>query len=208
MDFIFKSVYAATQQINDLPSADSTTKSFTEIMDEYRLWIMLAALILSLISLGWQIFKAIYDNKKENKIRIENLKLSINEDFWHKSVVLPVFVDKFVESISSWIQMLDNCTPDKINEIRSAFLKDKRELSSRTRLLCTVNELSRKNIREHLDEIEDSVIAYLYHLQTNSDNNSNKPSFNDKIYIKVESIFQELIQDHHQLAANSMVAKI
>lgn len=202
MDFILKSAYAAAEKINDIPSSvEPINKSFVETIDEYRLWIMFISLIIALISLGWQVGKHILDNKKESKKRIEDKNLSIDEGFWHKSVILPVFVDKFVESISNWTDMLNNCTNEKVDETRDAFIKEKRELSSRTRLLCTVNESSRENIRGYLDDIEETVMAHLFSI---SKNDNNSKSLNDRIYINVEKIFKELIKDHHQLASNSV----
>jgi hypothetical protein len=74
-----------------------------------------------------------------------------------------------VSSITHWIEAINN--PDKsVNEIRDNFKKDIRELISRTRFLCTVDEHARENIRTLLDEIEDCITCYLSEFRESANN--------------------------------------
>ncbi|WKJ91333.1 hypothetical protein QZJ86_04180 [Methylomonas montana] len=95
---------------------------------------------------------------------------SISDKYWHQSVILPLFIDKFVSSITSWIDdinTLEKCDHNtgklstKIDEIRDGFKKDITQLIYRTQLLCAVEEQVRVNVREKLDEIEDCITRYL-----------------------------------------------
>lgn len=182
MDFFIKASYAAATQ-----SPPATGAFF----DEYRVVIMSLSLLLSVIVFIWQIIKHFQD-KKANK---KSYSLSIAEGYWHQSVVLPLFVDKFVSSVTQWIDEINkpNKSNDEIIGIRDSFKKDIRELNSRTQLLCTVEEQARTNIRAQLEDIEDSVISYLSEA---SDNKKEPP--NDKVFKKSEAIFKELMNDHQR----------
>lgn len=189
MDFFIKASNAAAQVQDKAISNSSTTAE--GIFDEYRIWIMSLSLILAVVSFVWQIFKHFQDRKE----RKNDHALSIKEGYWHQSVVLPLFVDKFVSSVTQWIDVTNN--PDKpVEEIRDNFKKDIRQLISRTRLLCTVEEQARTNIREFLDDIEDCITRYLSDIKESADNKGSPP--NDKVFAKVEAILKELMQDHQR----------
>lgn len=190
MDFFIKSSYTAAQETSD----SSTVAFFDAFFDDHRVMIMSLSLLLSFIVFGWQIFKHFQDKKDDKR----SYGLSIQEGYWHKSVVLPLFVDKFVSSITEWTDDINspNKSVDRINEIRNKFKKDKRELSSRTKLLCTVEDQVKENIRKHLDEIEDSIIRYLSDIQLSPDDQTTLP--NQKIFENAEAIFKELMQDHQR----------
>ncbi len=189
MDFFIKASYAAAQLQDKVISNGSTTEE--GFFDEYRIWIMSLSLILAVVSLGWQIFKYLQDRRDHKK----DYALSINEGYWHQSVVLPLFIEKFVSSVTQWIDVINN--PDKsVDEIRDGFKKDIRELTSRTQLLCTVNEQARENIRTLLDDIEDCITRYLSDIKESANSKESPPK--DKIFAKVEAILKELMQDHQR----------
>jgi hypothetical protein len=182
MDFFIKAGYAAAQL-----QAEATSNSLTTaegFFDDPRIWIMFLSLILSVVSLGWQIKKHVQD-RKEHK-----------ENYWHQSVILPLFIDKFVLNVAQWIDVINNPDKSSIDVIRDNFKKDIRELISRTRLLCTVEEQAREKIRTLLDDIEESITCYLSDIKESTDNKKSPP--NDKVFAKVEAILKELMQDHQR----------
>lgn len=188
MDFFIRAGYAAEQLQNKAMSdSESVTESF---FDDYRVLIMSLSLLLSLIVFGWQIYKHFHDKKTSKK----DYALSIEDGYWHQSVVLPLFVDKFVSSITQWVDAISS--PDKlsVDEIRDNFKKDIRELASRTQLLCTVKEQARANILMRLEEVEDCITCYLSDIKESPDNKKSPP--NNKVFEKAEAIFKELMQDH------------
>lgn len=128
-------------------------------------------------------------NKKHFQDRKEH-----KEGYWHQSVILPLFIDKFVLNIAQWIDVINNPDKSSIDGIRDNFKKEIRELTSRTRLLCTVTEQAREQIRTHLDDIEESITCYLSDIKESTDNKKSPP--NDKVFAKVEAILKELMQDH------------
>lgn len=201
MDFLIKSSLVAPEIQNEFQKSIDSPNLLEGFFDDYRLLIMSLALLLSVINIIWQI-RTHYKEKKEHRTeRKEDRYLSIKEDYWHKSVILPMFIDKFVISITNWINTINELKDNEtqaIEKTRDSFKSDIRELCSRTHLLCTVNENVREKIRTSLDEIEDCVTAHLSDLkeETMSDKSS---SINEKILIKVEQILKELMQDHHQI---------
>ncbi|SHN92448.1 hypothetical protein BHECKSOX_860 [Bathymodiolus heckerae thiotrophic gill symbiont] len=130
--------------------------------------------------------------------------ISIKEDYWHKSVILPMFIDKFVYSVTNWITSINelNAKDIKIEKTRDNFKKDIRELCSRTHLLCTVDENVRENIRIYLDEIKDCVTAHLSNLKEGITVNNGGSSINEKILIKIEEILKELMNDHNSFISD------
>ena len=79
MDFFIKAGYAAAQLQDEATSNSLTTAE--GFFDDPRIWIIFLSLILSVVSLGWQIKKHFQD-RKEHK-----------EGYWHQSVILPLFID-------------------------------------------------------------------------------------------------------------------
>ena len=190
MDFFIKTSHAAAELKDKVISNSST--NVEGFFDDPRIMIMFLSLILSVVSLGWQIKKH-YQDKSDRK---KDFALSIKEGYWHQSVVLPLFVDTFVLNVTQWIDVIDNPDRSSIDEIRDSFKKDIRELTSRTRLLCTVEENVKIKIRELLDGIEDCITCYLSDIKESTD--SKKLSPNDKVFAKVEEILKELMNDHQR----------
>lgn len=191
MDFIIKTSYAAAELHGTAISNSSpTVKGF---FDDNRVVIMSLTFCLSFITFLWQIYKHFKDRSDRKK----EYGLSIEEGYWHQSVVLPLFVDKFVLYITQWVDMINN--PNKtIDEIRDNFKKEIRELTSRTQFLCTVDQKARENIRTELDGIEDCITCYLSDIKESTDNKRTPP--NDKVFSKVEMILKELMKDHQRFS--------
>ncbi|MDD5461984.1 MAG: hypothetical protein PHG00_10205 [Methylococcales bacterium] len=117
MDFFIKASYAAGE-LKDKAISNSpiTVQAF---FDDNRIVIMSLSLFLSVIVFGWQIYKHFQD-KSDRK---DDYALSIKEGYWHKSVVLPLFVDKFASSITEWIDAINNPDKSSVEKIRDDFKK-------------------------------------------------------------------------------------
>lgn len=185
MDFFIKASYAGDLAIQ------SNDVSF---IDDHRVIIMSITLVISIMSFCWQLVKHFKLDKSE---KINTYQLDIREGYWHQSILLPLFVDKFVENITKWVDDINLSNDLAGVDRRDNFKKEIVELQSRTQLLCTVNETARNNINDKLDNIEDIINSYLYNSSNISESEILKVK--SKIFSNAEDIIKELMDDHQRL---------
>jgi hypothetical protein len=191
MDFFIKASHAATDVSEKLASTcGDRVECF---FDDNRVIVMLLSFLVACA--------ALFVSYKSYKWQINKYNLDQKDGYWHQSVVLPLFVDKFVLSITKWVDDISSLEkakdtidlPAAINQVRDEFKKEISQLASRTQFLCTVEGETRTQICNRLDEIEDCITRYLS--DAKETNNFYNPP-HGKIFEKSSDIFEALIADH------------
>ena len=178
--------------------------SYTEGVFDARTIIMGISLLVSFLAL-FIAFKSL--NWQKHKQYIDQT-LAVNDKYWHQSVVLPLFINRFSINVAEWldgIDELENTSENSglsltIDNLRDKLKKDIRQLTLRTHLLVTVQEAVRTQILEELDDIEDCVTRYLSDLK---ENRKIKELPNTKIVVRSRNIFALLMKDHNQLNSDT-----
>jgi len=196
-------------------------KSSSHIADaigDPRIQIMWCSLVVSILAFVISAISLWLHHRKyslEKSYRKIDKELSVEDQYWHRSVILPYFVDKLLECVDVWIEKVKNVSSiqepiddsiysDRIDLLRDSIKRDLRQLCSRTKLLCTSTEETRSGIRNSLDEIEDILFSCLLTHKSNiqkkgSENFSYATTVDDKVLQKVNNILQCLISQHKNM---------
>lgn len=160
------------------------------------LWAAIFGVALRLLAWLWGLWQRYSDRKQ-----------SIVDEFWYRTIILPVCWQPLIDLVSGYarrLQELDNGGPSGITaahlrNVALDFGAEKNLLLGRFLLLTTFNEEIYSSIVDELDSLEDEITEYCESFDLDQDSANLAIGYLETLFwSKLSAICREMIKLHPQ----------